>query len=255
MNDMYTTQWNPRSYLRTYYATTHVPDDSQAIYRFLHEQLALREVHNVTALEFGCGPTIWTAIPLTPHLAELHLADYLKTNLAEIERWLDAGDDAHDWSTYLRYALECEGLRQPSSADVLARADLLRQRITRLLPADILQDAPLGSETRTYDLVTSFFCIECAAPVVSDWERCLERLAGLVAPGGHLMVTSITGGDVYHVGDIRFPVAPLSESDFRRLLPRLGFDQETMTIKPVSIADWANEGFDAICLVAATKRK
>ena len=44
--------------------------------------------------------------------SEIHLADYLPANLAEIERWIDRDPDAHDWRPFVRYTLECEGVRR-----------------------------------------------------------------------------------------------------------------------------------------------
>jgi hypothetical protein len=50
-----------------------------------------------------------------------------------------------------------------------------------------------------------------------------------------------------------FPAAYVDENDFARVLPQLGFSEDEMVIRAEPIAEWVEEGFDSICLVAATK--
>lgn len=42
-----------------------------------------------SAIDIGCGPTVHHAFPLAPFIREIHLADYLPANLAEVRLWLD----------------------------------------------------------------------------------------------------------------------------------------------------------------------
>jgi hypothetical protein len=40
------------------------------------------------ALEFGCGPTVHHAFPLVNVAGEVHMAEFLASNRAQIEKWL-----------------------------------------------------------------------------------------------------------------------------------------------------------------------
>ena len=108
----------PGEYLADYYAVVE-PDEVETIAFFTE---AIRETAaGEPVLFFGTGPTLHHVFLSAGRASEIHLADYLPQNLAEIERWLRRDPGAHDWRPFVRYTLECEGLRAPSDAQ-LARA-------------------------------------------------------------------------------------------------------------------------------------
>jgi len=65
-----------------------IPDDYRTLPRFLIEQLSRCPGGYHTALEFGCGPALYTALSFAPSVRRLHVADYLAGNRAEVRRWL-----------------------------------------------------------------------------------------------------------------------------------------------------------------------
>jgi hypothetical protein len=249
--DPYLVQWDPRAYLRQYYSTPYLPDDSQAVLQFLIEQLRQRrQTLFDKAIEFGCGPTLYNAMAIAPHVRELHLADYLPANLHEIRHWLDNEPGAHDWRFYVRGILEMETGGPPTDQQVADREAELRRKAAGLHTADIRQRNPLGAP-QSFDLVASFFCIEAVSSDHRDWETFMRNLAGLVCPGGRLMLASVRRCNGYEVLGNRFPAAHIDEGDFNLLLPQLGFDANSMIVRAVPITEWVDEGFDSICLVAA----
>lgn len=252
--DVYEREWDPQAYLKQYYSTPYVPDDSQAVLAFVNEQLSLQPSGYDRAVEFGCGPTLYTALALTPHVRHLHLADYLPGNLDEVRRWLAGEPEAHDWGVYVRYILEQERGRQPTADEMASREAELRDKVASLLHADICQPEPLGGP-RVFDLVASFFCIEAVSPDRGQWEAYLGRLSSLVAPGGSMVLAAVRQCSGYEVLGRTFPAARVDEADFLRVLPLLGFDPGGMVVRVVPITEWAAEGFESICCVWATKHE
>ncbi len=250
--DPYLSEWNPQEYLRQYYSTAYLPDESQALLRFLIEQLSNSETKYRRAIDFGCGPALYTSMAIAPCVEELHLADYLPANLREVRRWLEDEPGAHNWDVYFRGVLELERGQEPTPAQIAARKSELRQKVTALRVADIRQPHPL-SEAEQYDLVASFFCLEAVSADRREWETFLNHLSALVTPGGKMMLAAIHRGHQYKVLGRTFSIACVDENDFVRVLPQLGFSIKDLVVRVVPIAEWVEEGFDSICLVAATK--
>lgn len=252
--DPYDKEWNARAYLQQYYSTPYVPDDTQAVLRFLTEQLFNRPNGYETAIDFGCGPTLYTAIAIAPYVQEIHLADYVAENLWEVRQWLEHKPGAHDWAVYLRWIAELQIGSPPSVDQLIARADELRRKVVGLHQCNIRQVIPLG-EPRTFDLVVSCFCIEAVSTNRTDWARFLGNLSNLVADDGNLILAAVRHCSGYEVLGKRFPAVFLDENDFTDILPQLGFDLDSMIVRTVPITEWTDEGFDSICLVSAQKKR
>jgi hypothetical protein len=50
-----------------------------------------------------------------------------------------------------------------------------------------------------------------------------------------------------------FPSTPVDVDDFKELLPRHGFPLTSIEATGVPAPDWAEDGFDHICPIAATR--
>ena len=150
-----------------------------------------------------------------PKASEIHLADYLPANLAEIERWRTRDPAAHDWRAFIRYTLECEGLAAPTDADVTRREELTRAKITRLLQVDARRAVPLD---RRYATVISAYCADSATDDRATWETLMTNITALVGPGGLFITAALRRCRSYLVGDKRFPSANVDEHDLRRVL-------------------------------------
>lgn len=247
--DIYGRQWSARKYLRQFYAGPEVSADELANARFLARELRVLDRRFRTALEFGCGPTVHHAASLAPWVDSLDMADYLEANLDELRRWLGAEQGAHDWSVYLSGVLRSEGMTPDGLA---TRQALLRKRVSRLLRSDLRAGTPLG-EPAEYELVASYYCIEAVATSRAEWAAFLSRVAGLVAPGGVLLLGAMRRCHQYKVAGTAFQTAYVSEADFAMELPKLGFPLSEAVIEVVDGSGWGEQGFDSICCVRAVK--
>lgn len=249
---VYQRLWNSKAYLQQYYSTPTVSDDEQAIFRFLSTGLKQMGRCFNQAIEVGCGPTLHHAMAVVPYVDELHLADYMATNLDEIRLWLMDDAQRHDWDMYFRSLLVEEGC--DDSSTLANRKKVLRQRVTALKLADIRRDHPLGDGS-TYDLVMSFYCVEAAATSRDEWRQCLSNLCRLVSPGGVLFLSAVRRCHAYRVLSTEFPTAYIDENDFAAVLPELGFPSANTEIQTVTVTDWSEEGFDSICCVRCEKSR
>lgn len=249
-DNVYRTTWSPAEYLRQYYMTPSLTTDDQHSLPMLGDWL--RGGPRVErALEVGCGPVPYRAALLASHADEIHLADYLPGNLAEVRLWRDDRPGQHDWDGFLREALTLEG-RAGTEAEMRDRKAELRKKITRLLACDLTRREPLGVAA-TYDLVASFYCAEAISSSVADWGQYVANLARLVSPGGRMFVVAIRNARGYRVFDTTFPAAPVDEDDWHRMLPTLGFDPARTEIDVVAVPGFVAEGFDSVCVVRANK--
>ncbi|MBX7132022.1 MAG: hypothetical protein K1X67_05010 [Fimbriimonadaceae bacterium] len=242
--------WTPRAYLDQYYATPEVPDDSRAILGFVHDSLG--NSHYERALEFGCGPALYTAFTIAPHVGRLDFSDLRAENLAEIDAWRTGRPEAFDWALYATYAVGLEGADTTMSAAVSSRMDLLRRKMGNLFVADIRDVITFGGKG-CYDLVTSFFCIECADFNVNAWNSYFARLANMVRPGGRLVLASLLGCDSYAVFDSHIPVTHLNEGDLWNALENSVLDVASAAVCTVEVGDWKDQGFNQICLLRADR--
>lgn len=243
-------EWVPHEYLEQYYSTEEIAEDEEVIYGFIQEFIRKEAPQFEAMLEFGCGPTIHHLIPFVPYIKKVTLADYRVDNLAEIKNWITDKDNAHDWSTYIRGALKIENNTDQESVN--KRTQLIKSRIIELVQGDVFQKFPLGTE-KTFPLVTSFYCVECATGSKEEWRRLMQNLFSLVAPGGWLIMSALRNAKRYKVKNKYFPSANINENDIEKALETNGFSRDSIDVQAHSIAMWATEGFDSIIISKAMK--
>ena len=150
--------WQPREYLAEYYSAVQ-PDERRTIAFFVD---AMRDADpNEPVLVFGVGPTLHHVFLAAGKSSEIHLGDYLATNLSEIRHWIERDPEAHDWRPFVRYTLQCEGMPAPTWDDVAEREELTRASMTKLLQVDLRRADPCGRpDIRPYATVISAYCAE-----------------------------------------------------------------------------------------------
>jgi hypothetical protein len=241
--------WDPKEYLAEYYAEI-MPDEKYAM-EFLAE--AMQRLPSVPlALDFGCGPTVHHLFPLVPQVQEIHLAEYLPANREEVSRWLRADEAAHDWRAFSLETLRLEGHPNPSGALAAEREWATRARVSRILPGDAGDDDPLGPEMRArYPLVTTHYCAEGATHSKAVWRCYMRNIAGLVQPGGTIIVSACGAADYYMVGRCRFPCAGIDGKDLLLCLLEDGFMDIDLRVRQVP--DHSEQGYSSVIFASAVK--
>lgn len=240
--------WKPQKYLTEYYEQ--VLPDARFTLEFLVE--SLRELPPVSvALDFGCGPIMPYILPLVPKVQEIHMAEYLSSNRAEVEKWLLGRDDAHDWQEFTLEVLRLEGV-DPNVAAANTREQAARNCITHVLPGDATEADPLGSAKHEfYPLVTTHYCAESVSSSKEKWRVYMRNIMSLIKPGGVLILSACGGGTFYRVGDCLFPGAGLNEQDVLASLKDNNFTNINLQVRQVP--DSSEQGFSKIIFAYAVK--
>jgi NNMT/PNMT/TEMT family len=240
--------WSTAAYLKDYYST--VAEDEEATLRFLVDTLAGEPLVD-EALEFGAGPTVHHALALAPHAKAIDVADLLVENLNAVQAWVERRPEAHDWRAFTRHVLRCEG-RSAAPNAVAAREHHTRGRLRRLLPADVAQPHPLGVRGhRRYGIVVSCFCADSVTRHKAAWSCYMRHIAGLVAPGGLLLLAALRRCTSYRVGAMSFPSACVDEHDVAARLALEGFDPAGTRIEVATAPRQRRLGYDGVVLAAA----
>lgn len=208
--------WSARAYLSEYYAT--VEPDERCTLAFLADAArGLAPARSI--LIFGAGPTLHHVFPFAAKARAIDITDVLPANLDEIDRWIAADPAAHDWRPFIRHVLRAEGA-SVSDAAVAGREAQARLRIRRLWPSDLRDPLSLAPARLAHDVVVSAYCADSATDDLATWALYMHRIAGLVRPGGSLVIAALLHSRGYRVGGRLFPSADVGEEDMRALLAR-----------------------------------
>lgn len=240
-------RWSPRDYLAQYYSTGDVTLDEAAILRFIVDFLLEKKRNFSEMVEVGCGPTIHHVVPFAPYVDRFYMADYLQSNLQEVQEWI-AGR-GHDWTPYLSGVLASEG--NNSKEVLLERVQIIRSKIAGLLLCNVLKARPLG-EPKKFPLVSSFYTLECVTQDKDQWRQVIGNVASLVTPAGWFILSSVRNADKYVVCGQEFPTVHVDENNVREALIASGFQPETINVQ-VHSSGWNEEGFDSIIVCSAQK--
>ncbi|MBL8345984.1 MAG: hypothetical protein JNN03_11120 [Rubrivivax sp.] len=250
-------QWDAARYLAHYYAE--VEADEAATLAFITRACG-RIGAPGRALVFGVGPTVHHLLPLAPHVRELHVADYLDSNLEHVRRWLRRDSGAHDWRAFGRHVLRGEGACDVGEAAVAQRERLVRARVTRCLLADAAHERPLfmsAASTREaprYDVVLSCFCAESATGDKAVWRRYVRNIVRLLAPGGLFITAALRRCTAYRVGSAHFASADIDEHELTDALLAAGVEGASLEIEVHRVGLRERLGYDSIVLAAAATR-
>jgi hypothetical protein len=88
---------------------------------------------------------------------------------------------------------------------------------------------------------------------MAEWAAYMQRIAGLVQPGGMLLVAALRRSRGYVVGGKTFPSADIDEADLQAVLvPRFG--RGNLTILACSATGSASKGYSGVVLARACDR-
>ncbi len=242
------TRFDPAAYLDEYYAD--IESENLELLRFLVE--TYRAIpQGGRMLDFGGGPALYPLISAAPRFDEIHFADYLEANLAEVRRWLAQAPEAFDWTPFIRKAIELETGETCSNADVERRARLIRQRVTHLLPCDASRTPPIR-EPEPYDVVLTNFCAESATSSRDEWRAFMGNIVSVLKPGGWLVLSALKGAKHYAVGSLSFPAVDILEEDLVDLLEDTGFSRKGLEVRSVP-ADRPTRDYQGLMFAVARK--
>ena len=157
------------------------------LYKFYSRYSSKWDTNTARLLEFGGGPTIQNLISAVPYVNQITFAVHTESERKEIELWKNRKEDAHDWSSHFKYIVkEVEHITGDDTWR--EREELLRKRISDIVPCDISWDNPLPIENKSYEIVLTSLCLESACKTHAEYKVAIKKLVSLLKPGGFLVM-------------------------------------------------------------------
>lgn len=255
--------FSPIEYLKHYYSV--IDRESEIMLAFLAKVQNKYNFNNTTILDFGCGPTIYAIISLSPACASIHMSDYLESNLEQIEWWLKGNERAFNWDRFIQRSLELEKVLQSENAgninpipvsqlEIEVRAATIRNKITKLVYGDARKSEPIGVEgTNHYDVLVIAFCLEAIAKDALEWQQLLYNVSTMLKSGGLLIIFLLTESTAYRINEQYFTTTYISEQAFVNALLNVGYMKNSIEIE---LVDATNPGANSYTgAILATARK
>lgn len=245
-------KWNARAYLNEYFKK--LGPDVKSTTKFVADELAsFRDKPITKLLEFGSGPTIIGVIGSVPYVKEIHVSDYLKSNLQEIQLWLKGDKNAFDNNGMIAYTLELEGIK-PTSKNISERSKELREKITQILYCNAKLKRAIPKNKIHYPLIISLYCADSATGSKRIWRNYMENMLNLLAPKGTILIAALRKCKYYSVGSEKIPSANIDENDLKKVLLKNGFASKNIHISVVDVPETGSNGFTSLMFARADKR-
>ena len=242
--------FDPEDYLKTTYYDVNVPD--KVIFRLESLNRAYQALPpSLKVLEYGAGPTIFTVISTARRASEIVLADVAESNRRALWKWLRRDPTAFNWSPFFDHVVQ--KLEGKGEEEAREREEKLRQVVKDVIHCDINEDPPVqkGFEG-PYDVVMDSWCLPYACETREAYEKGIAKLAGLLKPGGTLMIfaSQRTQPGSYSAGSAVFKSLPLSGEYVSKVVQEQGFSEVSVNLcsrqytdNPLDSRDPTNVGY------------
>ncbi len=243
-----------RPYLDTYYSCA-PSEDEREISLFMLSELNRMQRQFDSYVEIGCGGTLHHSVPMVPWVRTIVLTDYLEDARREAQLWVDNVENCFSWDHYIAKSLEHQGILV-SNESIATRRRELRSKIRSIIPCDVravpVVDLPVSSNT----LFGMFFVSAEVGGDLAGWADVMRCVSATIPVGGHLFISALRGMSEYVLLDPkgsefrRIRCAPVDESHFEELLPKLGFANPNVKAHLIENPDVHIPG---VVMVSATK--
>ncbi|XP_020910654.1 nicotinamide N-methyltransferase [Exaiptasia diaphana] len=165
-------------------------------------------------LEYGTGPVVSRLINAAKHVQSIIAAEYLPANRQAMEDWINQDPKAFNWRPTFEYVVQkLEGM---TPDEVEKREAEVREKIKAVVHCDVKAENHLEIPSEIsakygppFDIVMTCFCIEAAVESEKEYRNQIAYLAGLLRPGGYLVMHGVVKERFYKVGDKLFYSFPL----------------------------------------------
>lgn len=235
-------EWNPKDYLTSYFSK--LGEEEKITLDFIISRFKKIKKSRV-ALEFGCGPVLAQALAISPHVSEIHLADYLTINLKEIKKWINKDPEAFSWELFTEYILKKEGAN-PTKSKIINRENDLRKKIKRLSRCDAYHFPPFKNPPFKYPIVLSIFCADSATTSKILWKRYMRNIFRMVAKGGDVILMALRKANYYKIKDRFFPCVYVDEYDIINIMENIGYKKSDIYLTVNNVPSCKPFGFKSI---------
>ncbi|XFF77054.1 hypothetical protein AB1E18_003273 [Capra hircus] len=177
----YKTEFQPRDYLKTFYAFDSGTVAENEILKFnlnnLFETFSPGGIGGDILIDVGTGPTIYQLISACEAFREIIVSDYLELDLQGVDKWLKKDPGAYDWSPAIR--VWARGRQEQVAGE----------------------GGPAPKDT---DCMLRLLALEGTCQDVDTYQAAIRNLIGLLKPGGHLVTSVALRCREYMVGSRKF---------------------------------------------------
>ena len=224
--------FDPEDYLKTTYYDVNVPDKILFRLESLHRAYQLLPSF-LKVLDYGAGPAIFTVISAASRASEIVLADVAEGNRKALWKWLSRDPTAFDWSPFFDHVVQ--KLEGKGEGEAREREERVRQVVQdRVVYCDINEDPPVqrGFEG-PYDVVMDSWCLAYACARKEMYEKGIAKLAGLLKPGGTLMIFASQRNQPgsYMVGSTTFNSLPLNGEYISKVVQEQGMCEVSVNLR------------------------
>jgi len=207
-----------KDYLNHFFSWWSVEDDF--LFNFLHAAFESIEPKE-SLIDVGAGPTIYQLISARNKINHITCAEYLQENLEEIKKWRDADPDAFNWDRHFQYCLSLE--KQAYSKSIAEMKRSLRSKLKEFVFCDLTKVPPIPGSSKTFDVVTAHFLVECISKNDTELEASFQKLTSLIAPNGYLIMSFVRNANKYDVGNLAFYIYQLDEDKCSSIVEKTGY--------------------------------
>lgn len=229
----YQTEFDPVSYLKTFYANVQGSEEEGDILKlklsFLHQLASDLPSNKEMLLDLGCGPCIDSVISLSSKCSRIFMAEFMTSSRRQIEKWVLAQSDAHDWSPFFRFAAEKEHIENWREIETRVRQKIqLPILMFNALEGDVIGREQGGNDglPTGFDIVVTSLCLEAATTTLDEYESALKRVANMIKADGYFIMFGVLGETYYAFDDKRFFCQKLDEGQIQKALDKSGFRVE-----------------------------
>ncbi|XP_063797988.1 indolethylamine N-methyltransferase-like [Pseudophryne corroboree] len=171
-------------------------------------------------IDFSTGPAIFHLLPLSEEFSDITVLDTNESSIQELERWKNKHEEAYDWSHLPELFPELKG----DSKKWLAKEDVLRSKIKRIMMCDISKENPTAPVVlEKADCLLTMYLLQPISQDKDAYCRNLKNVSSLLKVGGHLLLVGKFNAIFFSVKDKEFHILNYDEAFLRQALTDAGF--------------------------------
>ncbi|XP_002942952.2 nicotinamide N-methyltransferase [Xenopus tropicalis] len=222
--DVYQKEFDPRSYLETYYNPKSgllVKDGylNFALKKY-HETFTVHGVKGETLIDVGHGPTIYQDLSACESFREIIGAEYTDRNREYYEKTLRNEPGIFDWTSVIQAVCDLEG----KGTTVEEKREKLKNTVKKTIKCDVTKSNPVAPLVLPKaDCVMANFCLDAACKDLDSYCNALNNISSLLKVGGHLIIVEVLNSTFYWVGGKRFSSVAHNDDFIRGAITNTGY--------------------------------
>ncbi|KAK6186990.1 hypothetical protein SNE40_006244 [Patella caerulea] len=132
------------------------------------------------------------------------------------------GSGKQDYSSIFKFLTKLSDERQPWSK----HSDDFKGKVRGIFPCDPLKDDIFkGSYFPLFDVITTSFCLDSAAPDVETYGKIAKKISKYLKIGGHLVIVGVLAETYYNVGEHKYFALAIAEDEVKSSWEGAGFSK------------------------------